>query len=252
MTNRRIKWIALTFAVLVQAGFVAGYSRMTDGCFCATSGAPDPTPAPPHVVWATHAAAYPLVLVGTVGGSRASAFGAAAINGLAWFAGTCLLLNVLVGLARIRMGRPRDPRLAGAGRIYLGPRGEASPRWVTGMVLALAASALISGALHRRWWLAESDRAVHAAIAAARTGGQPPAGLALTVNGGVIEDDPPSFGGPYILERDPESDGTHPLDRFVPPDGRHGWLRFRNGKRFSYFVFREPTGWEVSIHSPIQ
>jgi hypothetical protein len=119
------------------------------------------------------------------------------------------------------------------------------------MVLALAASALISGALHRRWWLAESDRAVHAAIAAARTGTQPPAELALEFHAGVIEDDPQRFAGPYILERDPQSDGTHPLDQFVPPDGRHGWLRFRNGARFSYFVFREPTGWEVSIHSPV-
>ncbi|HEX8394336.1 MAG TPA: hypothetical protein VF665_18470 [Longimicrobium sp.] len=245
MTNRRLLWIAASIALVMQAGVVILYGRMTHGCFCAiTEVSADPDPWPWQVWYVTRFASPPLSSIAQPT-SWLDAGPWAVRNAIPWTVGWWLALRAIVLLLRVRLRpgsepvRRRWPYLVDARRV----RG----RWVALACTVLLAAAVTLAVRYQRWWFAASDRAVHRAIAAAKAGREPPPDIRLSIGAALIEPPGYSLAGPYRLERNPDSDGTHPLDRIVPPDGRSGWVQFASGMRFRYSVFREDAEWEVSM-----
>lgn len=244
MTERAIRLTAWTVAVLAQVAFLAAYSRLTDGCFCTVTGRTNTPPAADYVLWVGTVTAHPLVLLVVVGGTRGAALLAAILNAGLWFIGAYLVLKLLVLLFRIRIGSR-----AGDGRslpLHLVDPTRVRARWIAALAVVLLMAALLKGASYRRWWMAESERAVHAAITAVARGDETPAGIAVSINAGTYDPPPPTLAGRYRLERDTRRE-VHPFDMFVPPDGREGWIRFANGPRCKFYVFRETAGWRISI-----
>jgi hypothetical protein len=248
VSARHVALLAWLGALAVQVGMVAAYHRMTNGCFCAITGSPEPG-APLHVVWFFEAASLPAVLFPQMPALYIARFPAveswspvlllAALNSLPWFVAVFALLNAIVFVCRIRVERSR---------VVLLRRAEVRARWLATALLLLTSVALGSGVLYRRWWLASAERIVRETVAARSQG----ADVAYKV--GEYEDDdhprgrPSDFTGPYLLvPTDTRRAGTGILDSFVPPFSWTAETRFTNGFRREFTVSRAGGSWEIHI-----
>lgn len=103
--------------------------------------------------------------------------------------------------------------------------------------------------MHRRWWLAEANRVLHASVAAARTGGGDPPGVEFTLWGppALV---PSNFTDSYARRVRPRTVGTHPLDAFAAPTLMMGEIRFATGLRYKFDIQRLPGRWRVSLIAP--
>jgi hypothetical protein len=266
MTKRRIGWIAAAFALLVQGAFVVTYRSLMNGCCGGLNQFPQPPIALPHVFRIAETAGQPLVLLTGGPGTFAefarifSGSGDPAgwisvvpfvlVNGVIWFVAVCLLLNGVVLLCRIRIA----PNAAGDGtrrhRIHVSPADQVRPAAVAAGALVLIGLVLGGGALHRRWWLSESNRVLEASVAAARTGGGDPPGVELTLWGTPRALAPFNFAGSYARRVQPRTVGTHPLDAFAAPTLMMGEIKFATGTRYKFNVHRLSGRWEVSLGAP--
>jgi|GEM_PF-5134659 len=266
MTKRRIGWIAAAFALLAQGAFVVTYRSLMYGCCGGLLQHPQPPIALPHVFRIAETAGQPLMMLaggpGTfadfamkLGGSGDPAGWAgvvpfALINGVIWFVAVYLLLKGVVLLCRIRIA----PSAPGAGtprrRIRLSPADQVRPAAVYVGALVLLGLVLGGGALHRRWWLAEAKRVLHASVAAARTGGGDPPGVELTLWGTPRSLAPSSFTGSYARRVQARTVGTHPLDAFAAPTVLRGEIQFATGSRYEFDLQRLPGRWKVSLVAP--
>lgn len=266
MTKRRIGWIAAAFALLVQGAFVVTYRSLMNGCCGGINQIPQPPIALPHVFRIAEAAGQPLVMLTrgpgtfaefamTFGGSGdpagwISVVPFALINGMMWFVAVYLLLSGIVLLCRIRIA----PNAPGDGtrrpKIHLSPAGQVRPAAVAVGALVLLGLVLGGGALHRRWWLSEAKRVLHASVAAARTGGGDPPGVELTLSGTPRALAPSSFLGSYARRAQPRTIGTHPLDAFAAPVLVQGEIKFATGSRYEFDIQRLPGRWKVWLGAP--
>lgn len=262
MTRRRIGLISLAFALLVQGAWAIAYHSVINGCCGGLLQVPQPPIALPHVLRFAQFAAQPLAAL--AGGpqavllpfatdaasdprswSRILIF--AATNAVFWFAAACLLLHGIVLLWRIRL------RMGASGRrLRLADRAEVRPAWVAVGALLLLGLVLGAGAMHRRWWLSEAWRVLHASIDAARTGGGDPPAVALTLSGTPQALDPSKFAGNYARSVDPRTHGKHPLDVFAAPLLLTGMIQFPAGSRYEYSIQRQGGGWTVWIGAPCE
>jgi hypothetical protein len=248
VSARRIALLAWIGALAVQTGFVAAYHRMTDGCFCAISGLPEPD-APLHVVWFFEVALLPSFLLPPTPTLYIDRFPAveswspvlllAALNSVPWFVAAFALLNAIVFVCRIRVE---------GSRVVLLRRAEVRARWLVTALLLLTSVALGSGALYRRWWLASAERIVRETVAARSHGSD--VAYATT----EYEDDdhpratPSDFAGPYLLvPTGTRRVGTGILDSFVPPFTWVAEARFTNGFRREFTVHRAGGSWKIDI-----
>jgi hypothetical protein len=243
MTRRRIIWMALVFALLVQAAWAVAYLY---GCCGGIREVPEPPIALPHVLRFGELGAQPLAaLTGGPAGDWRRVPGFAATNAIFWLASAWLLLHGIVLLCRVRLGRGASGR-----RLRLVDRAEVRPLSVAVGALLLLGLILGAGAVHRRWWLSEAQRVLHASIAAARTGGGDPPAVALTLAGTPQALHPSNFAGNYAQSVDPRTRGKHPLDTFAAPMVLTGTIQFPTWSRYQFNVRRQGGGWTVSIWAP--
>lgn len=257
MTRRPIAWTALAFALLVQAAWAVAYHSVINGCCGGLLQVPQPPIALPHVLRLAEFAAQPLAAL--AGGpqavllpfatdessdprswSRILVF--AATNAVFWFAATYLLLHGIVLLCRIRLRMDASGR-----RVRLAERAAVRPASVAVAGLLLLGLVLAAGAVHRRWWLAEARRVLHASVGAARTGGGDPPAVDLTLSGTPQALGPKNFTGGYTRFVEPRMYGKHPLDAFAAPMLLAGEIRFSAGPRYEFRVQRLRAGWRVWI-----
>jgi hypothetical protein len=266
MTKRRIGWIAAAFALLVQGAFVVTYRSLMNGCCGGLNQVPQPPIALPHVFRIAEAAGQPLAMLTggpdtfatfamTVGGSGdpagwISMVPFALLNGVIWSVAIYFLLNGIILLFRIRIALNAAGDGTRRGRFHLSPADPMRPAAVAVSVLVLVGLVLGGGALHRRWWLSEAKRVLHASVAAARTGGGDPAGVELTLWGMPRTLAPSNFTGRYARRVQPRSFGTHPLDAFAAPTLMMGEIQFAAGSRYQFDIQRLPGRWRVSLLAP--
>jgi hypothetical protein len=258
MTKRRIGWIALAFAVVVQAAWAIMYESVINGCCGGLLLARQPPISLPHVLRFAEFGAQPLsALVGGPQGLAplitrnlsgvewAGIVLFAAVNTVLWFGATYLLLHGIVLLCRIRLGAGVSGR-----RVRLAERAAVRPAWVAVGALLLLALILAAGAMHRRWWLSEAKRVLHASIDTARTGGDHPRTVELTLSGTPQALQPQNFTGDYIRTVEARMYGKHPLDAFAAPMLLAGEIRFSAGPHYEFRVQRLRGGWKVWIGAP--
>jgi hypothetical protein len=171
----------------------------------------------------------------------------AVANGTIWFAAVFVLLNGIVLLCRVRVDRNGPGAGTRRRGIHLSPAGRVRPASVAIGALLLLALVLVGGALYRRWWLAEAKRVLHESVVAARTVGDDPPGVALTISGTPEAIGPSNFTGNYTRSVDRRAHGIHPLDTFAAPIVLFGSLQFRNGSRYEFNIQPVERGWRVWI-----
>ncbi len=266
MIKRRIGWIAAAFALLVQGAFVVTYRSLMNGCCGGHNVVPQPPIALPHVFRIAEAAGQPLTLLTGGPGTFAeiarnfdgsgdpagwsSVVPFALINGMIWSVAVFVLLNGVVLLCRLHIA----PNAPGDGtrrrRIHLSPADQVRPVAFAAGALVLVGLVLGGGALHRRWWLSEANRVLHASVAAARAGGGDPPGVELSLWGTPRALAPSNFTGSYARRVRPRTVGTHPLDAFAAPTLMLGEIRFATGSRYTFNINRRPGHWKVSLGAP--
>jgi hypothetical protein len=266
MTKRRIGWIAAAFALLVQGAFAVTYRSLMNGCCGGINQFPQPPIALPHVFRIAAVAGQPLtMLTGGPGtfSEFAMIFGGSGdpaawitvvpfslVNGVIWFVALYLLLHGVVLLCRIRIFPNAPGDASRRRRIHLSPADQVRPAAVAAGAFLLVGLVLGGGALHRRWWLSEAKRVLHASVVAARTGGGDPPGVELRLWGTPNALATSRFQGSYTRGVQPRTLGTHPLDAFAAPVLVMGEIQFATGARYEFDIQRLPGRWKVSLDAP--
>lgn len=252
MIQRHLRWIAITLTLAMNAGMIAVYGAITDWCFCAICGLPEPPVPPPYMIRFLEFAASPATLV-----MNGLGLGEIVILGLAgWFVAFLALLNVMALVARIRI-RPRRED-AGGRLIRLAPAGAVRAAHMLLLAGVLAAAGMAAGALARRAWLADAEWVFRTTMSAAASGRQLPPGVELSmydwVGDEMVRVTP---AGRYTVQVDPRVAGNHLPDRFVTPLSYGGTVRFSSGTRYTFTVYRrdgdllgEGPGWTVFLDPP--
>ena len=257
MTTRRLAIIALGFALLVQAGFIATFHWQTNGALFYFTGSPSPRSLTDSVSWLLSISSLPLGRLSVPGSfplpgasyrveTWVGLFVYAGINAFFWFDAIFFFLIGILLLLRVRIGTGQ-----GARRIYLAEKSAVRPWTVAAIPLALLAMAMASGAAHRRAWKAEAVRVLHASIESVRTEGEDPQGVNISM---IV--DPDSFaaadlGGRYVLEPRRNAPRAVFVDRFVPPRSWRGMARFPSGSPYEFAVYRMDGMWEVDLYAPL-
>ncbi|HEX8393670.1 MAG TPA: hypothetical protein VF665_15095 [Longimicrobium sp.] len=248
MSPRRIRLVALSFAVTVNVAAIVLWGEMTNWCFCSVTGVPEPPIPPPYALRFLIAATGPTGLLSD-GVTQATIV----INGIPfWFLIAWLSTHGLVFAARVRVR-------GGAGRVRFGlaPRDRVRLREVMAIACVLAAGAAGWGAHQRQAWLREADRVLVSTLAAAAAEREL-AGVRFTmyewVGGDLVRVRP---RGRYAVVVDPAEAGNHVPDRVIVPESYGGFLEFESGRRYRFSVYREHAaagrgepGWVVFVDSP--
>lgn len=259
-----MRWFAAGFSLLAQAAWVITYRSVINGCCGGILQNPQPPIALPHVLRFAYFAAHPLVSVVDIpydfplpfglpdrfpdAGELAGVVLFAGANAVLWFAATYALLNGMSWLCRIRIGQAGSQ--SARRRVHLADRDEVRSSWVAAGALLVLASVLAAGAMHRRWWLLEARRVLHASVEAARNGGDDPPGVALELSGTPDVLAPSNFVGNYARWVERRTVGTHPLDAFAAPMLWQGGIQFATGSRYEFSIQQLPDGWKVWIGVP--
>jgi hypothetical protein len=233
LSQRRLRWIAITLALAMNAGTITVYGAITDWCFCSVTGLPEPPIPPPYLIRFLETVALPATLV-----TNGPGIGAMVILGLAgWFAVILALLNAITLVARIRIRARREE--AGGRRIGLAPASAVRPSHVLLLAGVLVAAGMAAGALARRAWLPDAERVFRTAMSAAGSGRALPAGVEFRMYDGMGDEmiRVTPIGG-YTVQVDPRVAGNHLPDRFVTPLSYGGTVRFSSGKRYTFTVYR--------------
>lgn len=240
VTQRGLVLAALGLAALSQAAFLAAYAYSTNDCFCAAlTSAPSP---PPFITRTVLLGSLPLrampvyfewPILPRVGDAEA-AVAFARINAAFWAIGLLALLNAIALPFRLRRGM----RIAALSAVPV-------HRLVTACLLLLGGS-LAGGAWMRSRWLQSADESIRIAIQMMRSGQTSGEDGKLEV---VCYYDCTSeqFDGSYVVLRDEESIGTHPLDRVVTPTHLTGQAHFASGARVDLYVSHVDGRWSVLV-----
>lgn len=255
--TRRLAIIALAFALLVQAGFIATFHWQTNGALFYFSGSPSPRPLTDSVSWLLSISSLPLGRLSVPASfplpgasyeleTWAGLIVYAGVNAFFWFDVIFFFLIALVMLLRVRIGtRP------GARRIYLAERSEVRPWALAAIPLALLGVGMMSGAVHRRGWKAEAERVLHASIESVRTDGEDPRGVNVSLIVDRNSFAPAQLAGRYVLEARRTGPRAIFADRFVPPRSWRGVARFPTGSPYEFAVYRTDGMWEVDLYGPL-
>lgn len=244
MTPRRLRWIAFAIALAMQISMVVAYGMMTDWCFCAITGLPEPSIPPPFVTRFVRLTAMPAewmknslpVAVRLV------------LNLEVWFLALLALLHAMALAARVRFS-PAGDGTPSKRRIWLADREAVRPIQLGVLAGALLGASLACGAMYRRAWLGEAEQVFAATIAAASADRPLPAGVQFWMwewRGDDMVDVKPEAR--YMVRVDPRKSGDRFLDRFVVPYSYGGAVRFESGRRYYFDVFREGNGWSVGVN----
>lgn len=257
MTTRRLAIIALGFALLVQAGFIATFYWQTNGSLFYFTGSPSPRSLTDSVSWllsisslplgrAAVPASFPLPGASYEVETWVGLLVYAGINAFFWFDAIFFFLIGIVLLLRVRIGTGQ-----GARRLYLAERSAVRPWTVAAIPLALLAVAMASGAAHRRAWKAEAERVLHGSIESVRTAGEDPQGVNVSLVVGRESFAPADLAGRYVLEPHRRAPRALFVDRFVPPRSWRGVARFPGGVPYEFAVYRRDGVWEVDLYAPL-
>ncbi|MBB4634329.1 hypothetical protein [Longimicrobium terrae] len=252
MTQRWLRWIAFILALAINGAAIVVYGIITDWCFCAICGVPEPPVPPPYMIRFLEFAVFPAGLVTNGPGADIILIVGAAV----WFVMILALLNVMAFVARIRVRARRDDA---RGRwIGLAPAGAVRAAHMLLLAGVLLAAGLAAGARARRAWLADAERVFRTTMDAAASSPRLPAGVEFRMYdwvGDEMVDVIPASG--YTVQVDPRVAGNHFPDRFVTPMSYGGTVRFISGKRYTFSVYRrdgdllgDGPGWTVSLDPP--
>lgn len=246
MTRRRLWAAAVVLAVLVQMAFVASYHSATGGCFCAVLS--QRGPPPPYIAWTVEVTSLPVRMLpipqmaitpelfpglSEEAASWITVLVFAWVNAVFWTTGFYALLTAVAFLFRVRPGF----RLASLASVR--------PLWMAMAMLAIVAAGLAGGALYHRWWMSSAKDAVRVAFRTLHAGEHLDAGSGYEIS--CYDCQPEQLAGEYTLTHTAESEGTHPLDAFVPPTGLVARARFANGARYGAHIFYIDGTWSVIV-----
>jgi hypothetical protein len=243
MTPRKLRWTAFTIALAMQVGMIVAYGMMTEWCFCAITGFPDPPIPPPFMIRFIQLAVLPTEWM-----RNGLGVGVLFILNLeVWFFALLTLLHAIALTARVRF-RPVEGGAARKRRIRLAGREAVRPVHILLLACPLMGTALTGGAMYRRAWLSKAEQVFAATMAAASAGRPLPPGVEFWMwewRGDDMVDVEPEPR--FATKVDPRVSGDRFLDRFVAPYEYGGVVRFESGRLYYFSVYRGEKGWSVNV-----
>lgn len=244
MTPRALRWLAFGIALSVQIGMVVTYGMVTDWCFCAITGYPNPAIPPPYVTRFLELSTLPATL--RIKGMGVQ--GLFVVNLEVWFGAVLALLHALAFAARLRVRSPGGAAVRHRRRIWLASRESVRPGHMALLGCVLVGLGMAAGAMMRHRWLMEAERVFAATMAAASAGRPMPPGVEFWMyevrSDDFVEVVPEAH---YVAVVDPAESGDRFLDRFVVPYTYGGVVRFRSGRRYNFAVHRDEDGWGIDV-----